>query len=178
MRQRTLLTMFLAAVFTLGSIQLHGVASADTIAPPPDSAASTAPTKGGNGFARALAAPFKAFGRLFGGGKKNKQIQTITAKDIEKFESVATMRVTDARSNPRQPSAGADPSAPGTPTEVTSAAPSSPDEVRPSAHDEAAALAARGADCWQTRALTTPSPRCPAPPRSTRRYLRRTACSP
>jgi Flp pilus assembly protein TadD len=48
----------------------------------------------GNGFLRALKAPFKAIGRLFGGGKKNpNKIERITAKDIKKFESAPANRV-------------------------------------------------------------------------------------
>jgi len=63
-----------------------------------DSAAKT--KKGGNGFVRALSAPFRALGRLFGGGsKKNDQQQQarrITNKDVDKFESAKLVRITDA----------------------------------------------------------------------------------
>ncbi len=48
----------------------------------------------GNGFVRALKAPFKAIGRLFGGGKKNpNKLERISAKDIKKFESAPANRV-------------------------------------------------------------------------------------
>src|SRR6476660_8390398 len=42
--------------------------------------------KSGNGFVRALSAPFRALGRLFGGGKKNdqQQVRRITNKDTDK----------------------------------------------------------------------------------------------
>ncbi len=55
--------------------------------------------KKGNGFVRALSAPFRALGRLFGGGsKKNDQQQArrISDKDAEKFESTKLERIKDA----------------------------------------------------------------------------------
>ena len=55
--------------------------------------------KSGNGFVRALGAPFRALGRLFGGGKKNDQqvqMRRPTNKDIEKFEGKKLERITDA----------------------------------------------------------------------------------
>jgi Flp pilus assembly protein TadD len=59
----------------------------------PDTPGSTNSGQG-NGFLRALKAPFKAIGRLFGGGKKNpNKIERITAKDIKKFESAPANRV-------------------------------------------------------------------------------------
>lgn len=53
--------------------------------------------KQGNGFVRALGAPFRAISRLFGGGKKNDhQAKRITEKDAAKFESAKMTRVKDA----------------------------------------------------------------------------------
>ena len=56
--------------------------------------------KSGNGFVRALGAPFRALGRLFGGGKKNDQQQVqmrrVTNKDLEKFENTKLERISDA----------------------------------------------------------------------------------
>jgi Flp pilus assembly protein TadD len=64
----------------------------------------------GNGFLRALKAPFKAIGRLFGGGKKNpNKLERISAKDVKKFESAPANRV----DNPA-PAKRADNSAPAT----------------------------------------------------------------
>lgn len=55
-------------------------------------------SKGGNTFVRVLKAPFKAIGRLFGVGKKDdNKLQRLSRKDVEKFESVGTTRVVDAR---------------------------------------------------------------------------------
>lgn len=48
----------------------------------------------GNGFVRALKAPFKAFGRLFGKGKKNEnKLERISETDAKKFESVQGSQV-------------------------------------------------------------------------------------
>jgi Flp pilus assembly protein TadD len=52
--------------------------------------------KGGNKVVKALTAPFRAFGRLFGGDDKNK-IERMTEKDAERFESVGVTRIEDAR---------------------------------------------------------------------------------
>ncbi|MGH9879868.1 MAG: tetratricopeptide repeat protein, partial [Pyrinomonadaceae bacterium] len=62
---------------------------------------------GGNRFVRAFTAPFRALGRLFGGGKKNNdKLQRLSKKDIEKFEStpadplkVSTTAAVKARAN-------------------------------------------------------------------------------
>jgi Flp pilus assembly protein TadD len=58
--------------------------------------------KSGNGFTRALGAPFRALGRLFGGGNSNKKSEPSTArkiseKDAATFESAKVSRVKDAR---------------------------------------------------------------------------------
>ena len=56
------------------------------------------PKKDGNSLGRALGAPFRALGRLFGGGKKrNQHPERLTEKDIAKFESAQVNRVNDAR---------------------------------------------------------------------------------
>jgi len=61
----------------------------------------------GNGFVRALKAPFKAIGRLFGRGKKNEnKLERISEKDAKRFESVPGVQVNkttpapEASSNP------------------------------------------------------------------------------
>ena len=62
--------------------------------------------KGGNKVVKVLAAPFKAFGRLFGrGGKDENKIERMTEKDAERFESVGVTRVEDARTLKRVTSA-------------------------------------------------------------------------
>lgn len=53
--------------------------------------------KKGNAFARAIKAPFKAIGRLFGAGKDDdKKPRRLRREDVEKFESAAVVRVRDA----------------------------------------------------------------------------------
>jgi Flp pilus assembly protein TadD len=75
-----------------------GVILADENEGAPNKSATTQ-KKSGTGFMRALGAPFRAFGRLFGGGKKNEQQATrrITDKEAAKFESSKISRVRDAR---------------------------------------------------------------------------------
>lgn len=65
----------------------------------------TSQKKKGNSFARALGAPFRAFGRLFGGSKKNEQTTARKAseKDVAKFESTKITRIVDARSEAPKP---------------------------------------------------------------------------
>jgi Flp pilus assembly protein TadD len=111
MLKRSLLILFLvpALVFTFqpdhrvyGVVmtpeELAVVNSADA----PDNASTEQSKQEGNGFLRALKAPFKALGRVFGGGKKNEKndqnrIQRISADDAKRFESVPTRIVTDTR---------------------------------------------------------------------------------
>jgi Flp pilus assembly protein TadD len=50
-----------------------------------------------NNIGDALGAPFRAIGKLFGGGKKNKPATKITEKDIKKFESSQLSRVKDSQ---------------------------------------------------------------------------------
>lgn len=78
--------------------ELAVVNSADA----PDNASTEESKQEGNGFLRALKAPFKAFGRIFGGGKKNEKneqnkIQRISSDDAKRFESVPARIVTDTR---------------------------------------------------------------------------------
>src|SRR5262245_53938920 len=51
----------------------------------------------GNVFVRALKAPFKAIGRIFGGGKKDEnKFHRLTEKDVKQFESAPSTRVNGA----------------------------------------------------------------------------------
>lgn len=56
--------------------------------------------KGGNKVVKVLAAPFKAFGRLFGRGDDTNKIHRMTEKDAERFESVGVTRIEDANNQP------------------------------------------------------------------------------
>jgi len=55
------------------------------------------PRKKGNKVVKVLAAPFKAFGKLFGGGNDKNKIHRMTEKDAERFESAGITRIEDAR---------------------------------------------------------------------------------
>lgn len=56
---------------------------------------------GGNRFVKVVTFPFRAVGRLFGGGKKNEnKLERLSKKDVEKFESAGLTRVVDARTVP------------------------------------------------------------------------------
>jgi Flp pilus assembly protein TadD len=70
----------------------------------PDSASYEQSYEGkrGNGFLRALKAPFKALGRLFGRGKNKNdgKLHRLTEKDVRKFESAKVNRITDSRNQP------------------------------------------------------------------------------
>jgi Tfp pilus assembly protein PilF len=56
--------------------------------------------KGGNKVVKVLAAPFKAFGRLFGRGDDNNKVHRMTEKDADRFESDGVTRIEDARHQP------------------------------------------------------------------------------
>lgn len=103
MRKRRLIAFLIAAVLTIGvsaawsasTIERDGDPEANLI----EDSGSVAGTsqeqkKGGNKVVRILAAPFKAFGKLFGNKDK---FQRMTEKDAEKFESVGVARVSDNR---------------------------------------------------------------------------------
>ena len=62
--------------------------------------------KGGNKVVKVLAAPFKAFGKLFGGGNDKNKIHRMTEKDAERFESVGITRIEDARNTSTKKDAG------------------------------------------------------------------------
>jgi Tfp pilus assembly protein PilF len=53
--------------------------------------------KGGNKLVKALTSPFRAVGRLFGGGDDKNKVERMTEKDAERFESVGVTRIEDAR---------------------------------------------------------------------------------
>lgn len=91
------------SVVTAGSFDWSTVPVAETQVV--DNDTDTKPEKKSGGFARALGAPFRALGRLFGGGGKKKTEQPATAtaprkiteKDAAKFESAKITRIVDAR---------------------------------------------------------------------------------
>src|SRR5919206_2197178 len=53
--------------------------------------------KGGNKVVKVLAAPFKLFGKMFGGGDEKNKVYRMTEKDAERFETVGVTKIEDAR---------------------------------------------------------------------------------
>ena len=122
MSRKNLASSLLAVILLLGWVQQRSIATAvgfnwtaspfeevtdDTSesveATSDDSDSTAAPQKKkGNGFVRALSAPFRALGRLFNGGsKKNNDPQTArrsSGKDAPKFGGTTLTRIKDARS--------------------------------------------------------------------------------
>ena len=87
-------------VVTAGSFDWATAALADSAMLPTDTTEATdaAEKKSGNGVARVLSAPFRALGRLFGGGRKDdQQAKARGEKDKPKFESTKVIRIKDAR---------------------------------------------------------------------------------
>ncbi|HKR58370.1 MAG TPA: tetratricopeptide repeat protein [Pyrinomonadaceae bacterium] len=109
MIKRTLLVLFLTVTLVFG---VSGLQAAHTIVLSDEEVAALSQADGsltslgakqGNGFVRALKAPFKAIGRLFGRGKKDdNKLHRLTEKDVESFESTKFTRVTDATQTPTQ----------------------------------------------------------------------------
>ena len=108
MNTRRLLAVFIAFVLTIAATAMWS-ASTDERDGDPDAivledsgseaGASDQPRKkGGNKVVKVLAAPFKAFGKLFGrGGDDKNKVYRMTEKDAERFETAGVTRIEDAR---------------------------------------------------------------------------------
>jgi Flp pilus assembly protein TadD len=96
-----------AKYFDHATVQFESVDSAALEA---DAALNSSPEKkGGNGFVRAISAPFRAIGRLFGGGKKNDQrISRISDNDAKKFGTTLATRIKDSESQTPEPPASSE----------------------------------------------------------------------
>jgi Tfp pilus assembly protein PilF len=112
MSKRILASSFLAFALLLGAVQhptrvIAGAFDWSAVSATDDdtseSQTAQAPDKksSGNGFVRALGAPFRAIGKLFRGGKKDQreQARSLSSEDAKKFESMKVFRVNDARSS-------------------------------------------------------------------------------
>ena len=99
-----ILTVAVTAMWSATTLELDGdpdvnmIEDSGSIAGEVDENGEVTKKKGGNKVARVLAAPFKAFGRLFRRKDDNK-IQRMTEKDAERFESVGVTRVDDSRNS-------------------------------------------------------------------------------
>jgi len=109
MKKRRIIAVLIAFILTIAATAMWSASTVERDGDPDaivlEDSGSEAGTeeqqpkkKGGNKVVKVLAAPFKAFGRLFGGGKDENKIERMTEKDAERFESVAFTRVEDARS--------------------------------------------------------------------------------
>jgi Tfp pilus assembly protein PilF len=91
------ITVVASAMWSAATIEREGDADANAIEDSGSAAGNASERKkGGNKVVKILAAPFKAFGRLFGHKDDNK-LQRMTEKDAEKFVSVGVSRVDDNR---------------------------------------------------------------------------------
>ena len=96
-RSMVVLSLTLMLVFTAQPTQpVYGILmTPDEVAMA--NASSDAENKdSGNAFVRAISAPFKAIGRIFGAGKKDNKPHRLSEKDVKKFETAGTVKVVDA----------------------------------------------------------------------------------
>ena len=92
-----ILTFAATAMWSASTIQREGDPDA-IVLEDSGSEVGVEPKKGGNKIVKVIAAPFKAFGRLFGrGGDDENKVHRMTEKDAERFASVGVTRIDDAR---------------------------------------------------------------------------------
>ena len=104
MRKRRLIAALIAFViaiavsgmWTAATIERDGDPDVNAIEDSGSTAGTATEKKGGNKVVKVLAAPFKAFGRLFGHNGDHK-LERMTEKDAEKFASVGVAKVEDSR---------------------------------------------------------------------------------
>src|SRR4026207_48503 len=91
------LTVAATAMWSASTIQREGDPDAIVLEDSGSEAGEAQPVKkGGNKIVKVITAPFKAFGRLFG-GKDDNRLQRMTEKDAERFASVGVTKIEDAR---------------------------------------------------------------------------------
>jgi Tfp pilus assembly protein PilF len=104
MNKRRLIAILIALVVTFAATAMWSASTIQREGDPDaivleDSGAEVGvqPKKGGNKIVKVIAAPFKAFGRLFGrGGNDENKVYRMTEKDAEKFASVGVTKIEDA----------------------------------------------------------------------------------
>ncbi|HJP92076.1 MAG TPA: tetratricopeptide repeat protein [Pyrinomonadaceae bacterium] len=107
MNKRRIIAILIAFVLTIAATAMWSAATIQREGDPDaivlEDSGSEAGTveqpqkKGGNKVVKVLVAPFKAFGRLFGGGDDKNKVHRMTEKDAERFESAGVTRIEDAR---------------------------------------------------------------------------------
>lgn len=110
MNKRRILAVLIAFVLTLAASAMWSAATIEREGDPDaivleDSGSEAGSVdqpkkKGGNKVVKVLAAPFKAFGRLFGGGNDQNKVYRMREKDAERFESVGVTKIEDANNRP------------------------------------------------------------------------------
>lgn len=91
------LTIAATAMWSASTIQREGDPDAIVLEDSGSEAGVDQPKKKGNKVVKVLAAPFKLFGKMFGGGDDKNKVYRMTEKDAERFESVGVTRIEDAR---------------------------------------------------------------------------------
>jgi Tfp pilus assembly protein PilF len=107
MTKRRIIAILIAFVLTIAATAMWSAATIEREGDPDaivlEDSGSEAGTveqpqkKGGNKVVKVLVAPFKAFGRLFGGGNDQNKVHRMTEKDAQRFESAGITRIEDAR---------------------------------------------------------------------------------
>jgi Tfp pilus assembly protein PilF len=111
MSKRRILAILIALMLTVGATAMWSASTIEREGDPDaivleDSGSEAGteveqPKKKGNKVVKVLTAPFRAVGRLFGGGNDENKITRMTEKDAERFESVGVTRIEDARTTKR-----------------------------------------------------------------------------
>jgi len=106
MTKRRLIAVLIAFILTVAATAMWSAATIEREGDPDaivledsgsEAGAAEAPQKkGGNKVVKVLAAPFKAFGKLFGRGDDKNKVYRMTEKDAERFESAGVTRIDDA----------------------------------------------------------------------------------
>lgn len=91
------LTIAATAMWSASTIEREGDPDVIVLEDSGSEAGAAQPKKGGKKIVKIFTAPFKAFGRLFGGGDDKNKIHRMTEKDAERFESVGVTKIDDAR---------------------------------------------------------------------------------
>jgi Tfp pilus assembly protein PilF len=91
------LTVAATAMWSASTIQREGDPDAIVLEDSGSEAGVDQPKKKGNKVVKVLTAPFKAIGKLFGGGDDQNKVYRMTEKDAERFESVGVTKIEDAR---------------------------------------------------------------------------------
>ena len=94
------LTIAATAMWSASTIQREGDPDAIVLEDSGAEAGADQPKKKGNKVVKVLAAPFKMFGRLFGGGDDTNKVHRMTEKDAERFETFGVTQIEDANNKP------------------------------------------------------------------------------